>query len=275
MVVLKLNPETKVWEEQPKHTRGCLQINEDHLYMLNDVKKVVMEEDRDWIGVYCGNVGDGKSTKMAQDLAYLDPTFDHTRMCQTEEEFTEKVQTLKKGQAIALDEAFDSLSSSQVASKAHKLFVNLLQVIRQQNLFIGLSLPNWFDLNKTTAIFRSNILIYVYSVEGKRSYYNVFDRNTKKELYIQGKKTLNIYAVHYNYHGRFNSHMQIDEEKYKIKKRESFMEKEKTKLRINKAKQGRDQAIRKLRVEGKPYKELAELFDLSEIALKKIVKGER
>ncbi len=271
MVVVKLNEATKQWEEMPKGTRGYLTINHNHYYMLNNVKKVVMEEDRDWIGLYCGNVGDGKSTKMAQDLKYLDPTFNVDRMCQTEEQFKELVQTLKPGQAIALDEAFDSLSSSQVASKAHQIFVNLLQVIRQQNLFIGLSLPNFFDLNKTTAIFRSNVLIYVFSVDGKRTHFKVFGREEKKQLYIYGKKNLNDCAVESNYEGRFNANMQIDEERYREKKKEAFMEREEIKAKLNKAKLTRDDGIRKLREQGRSFEEIADLFGLSVSLIQKVI----
>lgn len=275
MPVLKLNEETLKWEEQPKYTRGCLEINNKHKRMLDRVKKVVMEEDRDWVGIYAGNVGDGKSTKMTQDLKYLDPTFNYKRVCQTEEDFKKKIQTLGKYQSIALDEAFDSLSSAQVSQRGHKIFVNLLQVIRQQNLFIGLSLPNWFDLNKTTAIFRSNLLVIVYSKKGKRTFFKVFNRKRKKALYLKGKKELNDMCVKSNYRGRFNKNMQIDEVKYKIEKKKAFEIREENKRERNVSKTTRDEGIKKLKQEGKSIKEIAKLFNLTETSIRLILKGER
>lgn len=275
MVVLKLNKKSMSWEEQPKHTRGCLQLNDYYRSMLDDVKKVVTTQDRDWMCIFAGNVGDGKSTLMSQTLAYLDPTFDHTRMCQTEEDFKKKIQTLKSFQSIALDEAFDSLSSTQVAQRGHKLFVNLLQVVRQQNLFIGLSLPNFFDLNKTTAIFRSRCLVIVYSNEGARSFFSLFNKDKKKLLYIRGKKNLDDGCVNPNFRGRFNKHMQIDEEKYRILKRKAFEEREKTHKGKNVAKVTRDKAIKKLKKEGKNISEISELFDLTESSIRYIIKGQR
>lgn len=263
------------WEEQPKYTRGFLELNNKHKNMLDEVKKIVMEEDRDWMCIYAGNVGDGKSTKMAQDLAYLDPTFDYTRMCQTENDFKRKIQTLDKYQSIALDEAFDSLSSSQVASKGHKLFVNLLQVIRQQNLFIGLSLPNFFDLNKTTAIFRSNLLVVIYSKKGKRTYYKVFNRDRKKSLYLKGKRELNDMIVRPNYRGRFNKHMQIDEGKYKLEKKKAFNIREEHKRERSKSKVTRDLAIKKLKDEGRSVNKIADLFSLTPTSIRLILKGKR
>lgn len=246
---------------------------------LDIIRKTVEGHDRDVVIIYCGDVGDGKSTKCAQDLKYFDPTFEHTRMCQTEGDFQERIPKLNKYQAIALDESFEGLSSTQVASRVHRILVNLLQIVRQQNLYIGLVLPNYFDLSKTVAIFRSKWLVQVYSYKGQRGRFKVWGKDRKRELYVKGKKSINYHCVRPNMRGRFVKFMPIDEKKYKAMKykalRDSMNEESALDKRTTFAKKTRDKAIKQLKKDGMIRKDLAELFGLSLTTIDKVLSGKR
>lgn len=252
---------------------------------LDNLKKATMENDRQSIILYCGDTGSGKSTKMAQDCFYFDPeNFTYEDMCQTYEDFAQRLQKKRK-MALALDEAHEGLSSGQVATRAAKALTHLIQVSRQQNNFIGISLPNFFDLNKNAAIFSSNWLVYVYSKKGKRGFFKVFDKEKKKLLYLIGKKNYNYNAVKPNFRGRFTKFMPIDENKYREKKKEAIQHIMDTQFKesestlggdaVSKSKQSRDNAIKKLYLEGKTIPELEALFNLSSSLLYKIIEGTR
>ncbi len=246
---------------------------------LDIMKKTVIGQDRDAFPVYVGGVGEGKSTKMAQDLKYLDPTFDHTRMCQTEKQFQEKLPYLKRYSAIALDEAFDGLSSSQVASRAYNLLVGLLQVVRQKNLFIGLALPNFFDLSKTVAIFRAKWLVQVYSVKGQRGYFKVWGRDRKRQLYIRGKQMINYHCVKPNLRGRFTKFMPVDEEAYREMKLEALKDRMESQEGVgykNIVHEQRNKAIKQLFKDGNhTRRQISEMFGMSYDGVLKIIRGER
>ncbi|KKK47773.1 hypothetical protein LCGC14_3151820, partial [marine sediment metagenome] len=86
------------------------------------------------------------------------------------------------------------------------LFMSLLNTIRQKRLFIFLVLPDFFDLSKNIAIFRSRWLIHCYSESfGDVGRFVMFDRKSKKQLYIRGKQYENYSAVRADFRGVFTN----------------------------------------------------------------------
>lgn len=244
------------------------------------VSRAVKTKDNYFVAIVFGDSGSGKSTLAAQICKKFDATFNHERMCQSENQFRKQLETLQRHQAICLDEAFESLSSLEAARRAQRLLVNLIQVVRQKNIFILLVLPNFFDLNKTLAIFGSKWAIRTYTNKGRKGFFRLWGPERKRELYIKGKKTFNHLAVKPNCSGRFTKFMPIDESAYRQMKLDNLnrMLNESTKdiiVRHNKGKSSRDDAIRKLKAEGRSVKEIAPLFNLSEVAVYQIISGVR
>ena len=247
---------------------------------LDIIDKIVRGKDRDNFIIVVGDPGEGKSTFTFQLATYFYPKFDLNLVCSNAKDFGEVVKTRdEKYLAPVLDEAFGDLASSKAISRDFNEFINMTQTMRQKNWFVFIIIPNFFDLSKTMALFRSKWLIRCYSRKGERGYFEVWGKERKQRLYIDGKKHLNYRCVRPNFRGRFTKFMTIDEEAYRKKKMNALkemMDRDRaTDQRTSFAKKTRDGAIKKLHKEGKKRKELAELFGLSIESINAIIRGER
>lgn len=182
--------------------------------------KTLVNEDWDFIGLYDGYEGSGKSVKCMQDMYYLDQNFSNKSMAFTADEFTKLVRDAKMYQAIQYDEAFSGLNSRGTMSVINKALVRMLAEIRQKRLKIGIVMPTFFDLDKYAALWRSRYLVSVYTRErdGKdniRGAFAFFDRERKKYLYMNGKKTYEYNVGKPNFRGTFSNYYTVDEAEYK------------------------------------------------------------
>ncbi len=131
----------------------------------------------------------------------------------------------KEGDVVILDEGHDGMNSGRVAQGEFQRMMNLLMLVRQKKLYIIIISQNFFDLAKSIAIFRSNMLYHVTTSRGdKRGTFLTFDRLKKKNLYILGKKFLNYSAVPANYVGNFNQNRKLMPEDYTERKAQHLME---------------------------------------------------
>lgn len=131
----------------------------------------------------------------------------------------------KEGDCIILDEGHDGMNSGRVAQGEFQRMMNLLMLVRQKKLYIIIISQNFFDLAKSIAIFRSNMLYHVTTSKGdKRGTFLTFDRLKKKNLYILGKKFLNYSAVQANYVGNFNQNRKLMPEDYIERKAQHLLE---------------------------------------------------
>ena len=111
----------------------------------------------------------------------------------------------KAGDVVILDEGYEGMNTGRVSQTEFRRMVNLLMLVRQKRLHIIIITQNFFDLAKSVAIFRSNLLYHITTnKKGKRGTYLVWDRVGKKRLYIMGKKYLNYSIVPANARGQFN-----------------------------------------------------------------------
>lgn len=166
--------------------------------MKDQVKK-----DWDFITIYDGIEGGGKSTKAIQDHLYLDPTLDLKRICMTSEDFQKQVINAKPYQAVIYDEAITGLYSREAKKYVNTSITKLLAQIRQKNLFIGIILPSFFDLDKYVAMWRARSLVSVYTRNMERGYFKFFSYYKKKQLYARGKKYYSYSVVKPDFIGRF------------------------------------------------------------------------
>lgn len=198
---------------------------------LEHIKKIVTTKDFDFVMIVSGLPGLGKSNFAINIAKFFDYNFTEKNIAFTSDEFIELSNTLPRHSALILDESFASLNSKIGMSADFIRIVNHLQLIRQRNLFTILCLPNFFDLNKSIAIYRSSFLVVVYGKEfGDRGSFAIFGREEKKMLYILGQKYMNYQAVKPNFRGRFAKQKAISEEEYMETKLEHLTQQEKEKL---------------------------------------------
>ncbi len=201
-------------------------INKFAVRQLDRVKDAINNKDKDRHWASDGDEGAGKSVLMMQFCKYVDPTFCLERVCFTPKQFKEAIVKAKKGQAILYDEAFTGLSSRSSLSKVNIDLVSKMMQMRQQNLFIILTLPSIFMMDKYAAISRTRVLVSV--VERKNTHwYNIFNRSFKKKLILEGKKNMSYnQTIKYmppKCRGlKFYNKYVIDEKAYRHKKTEAY-----------------------------------------------------
>lgn len=243
-------------------------------FELDKQKVQVQKYGWDYVAVVAGLPGSGKST-LARGLAkFCDPSFDIDRIVFTAQDFIDATTTAEPYSAIVYDECFEGMNTKATLGPEFQKIINHLQLIRKKNLFIFLCLPNFFDLSKGIAVFRSEHLFLTYSSnEGKRGYVLAFGRNAKRKLYVEGRQYMNYNAIQANFRCRFTRNNWIIDEDLYEKKKDTVLEQyakkldEKTKKKPDKV----DVALMNWVAKGKPITDFAKLYDLNYETAKKRV----
>ena len=188
-----------------------------------DLYKKLVKKDRDNIQIVSGREREGKSTLMNANLKYLDPTYNLSRCCFDGNSFVEAIKNnTKPYQAIGWDEAQEFTSRASI-SKFNRNMIQALSLIGTKNLFIGICIPSFFELDRYPAIHRSNCLLRVYSVDGDRGRFQFYNEEKKKLLYIKGKKFYDYNQVKQNFSGRFTKEVfPFDKKEYDKKKMDAM-----------------------------------------------------
>lgn len=134
------------------------------LYNCFIIQDKINNEDSDYLDIFCGKEGSGKSTINLQKCCFIDPTFDNTRIFYEPETLFEWLSEHKgttKGKSIQLDEGAQFLFSREGNSKESKLMVKLLTLIRQANLHIGLCIPDYRLIDSYIRRHRVNSVSYI------------------------------------------------------------------------------------------------------------------
>lgn len=134
---------------------------------------------------------------------------------------------------LIFDEAGADLEGVKAMKTATQNVKDFLRECGQYNLLTILVLPEFFDLPKSIALSRTDVLIDVFTLAGKdelfeRGFFNFYARDSKKKLYLFGKKTLDYKAHKYDFHGRFYNNYPINEEEYRKAKLEALKKREQT-----------------------------------------------
>lgn len=193
---------------------------------LDKIKSRVLNRDMDYVGVFDGDEGCGKSVLAMQVCKYLDPTFNINRIVFTSDAFINLIKdpTLKKGSAILLDEAYNAANSRATMTEVNRSMIAVATEMRQKNLFVFVVLPSFFDLDRTLAVHRTRSLFHVYFGEDyQRGQYVVFPKDEKRELYLAGKKKYSYAYPHSPFPPlRFFDEYVIDEAQYRQRKADAF-----------------------------------------------------
>ena len=197
-------------------------------------KKATVNQDFDCAGIIDGKEGSGKSVFAQQVAAFLD--VEHkididTQICWTPEQFNTAVNTLGKGKAIVWDEARRGLNRRRSTDNINIDITDMLAECRQNNLFMVIVMPTFYDMDMNVAVWRTRFLIHVYyswsdnpEAPLERGKFRFYSENGKKNLYVNKH-----YRQSYKYplltsdsfDATFPHHYTVDEAKYRKKKRES------------------------------------------------------
>ena len=254
-------------------------------YLKNSMDIMIKKVKKKWdcVLIATGKEGDGKSVLMATMMKYLDPTFNMDRCFLNGKEFLEaliRADPIKdKFKAFMLDEG-QEFTSRAAMTKFNRLMVHVLSKIRSKQLFIGICIPNFWELDSYGAVHRSTALLRVYSNRLQRGYFEYYNWEKKKILYYQGKKQGQSWIVTKpNFRGKFvYKSFPFDQDKYDEKKHRSMEEIDLSELDRDKKHTGqRDGLIMYLsEVVGLTQREIAEIlanckYPLSQQQVSKII----
>lgn len=241
-------------------------------YLKNnlDIMKKNLKKDFDVFIVVDGRERFGKSTLAAQIAIYMDPTYNLDRCVFTPEQFHEAIENSKQYQAVVFDEAHGYLNSRSSMSKFNKQLVQIMTEMGSRNLVVIIVLPNFFELDKYPAIFRSTCLLHVHD----RAKFCFYSYKKKKDLYLRGKKFYS-YNVSANFFGSFIKYFPLDKIAYETKKRSSIMPETRINYREKKWKTQRDKLIDFYKGNGFTQEQISNVIGINQSKISAISLGKQ
>ena len=259
-----------------------------------DIAIDCINDDQDFVFIVSGNGKEriGKS-HLAQQIGFyitseVNRRYNKDNLFTAENNFVfrgteliEKAKNLPKYSVVVYDEAGADMQSKKVMHLQTQAVLDFFRECGQLNLFLILCIPDYFELPKGIALSRSCALFNVqYKEKFIRGKYRFFGDDSKKMLYLTGKKWLDYNASKADFSGDFFEHWTIDEIKYKQLKMDAL------------AGRKRDEAIRmsdkmkrmidhrkKLATflyeeKGMDQGQISEILNVTQSEISKIIKGD-
>ena len=216
-----------------------------------------------------GRTGSGKSTLAAQ-LGYYcakgNMTLKHEAF--TGHQFVKGLNELQKGQSLILDEAFELLNKRKTQSLQNMINISMLQQARMKQGFIFIVIPSCYDLDKNIILNLADLFIHCYRKPfGRRGQFVCFDRQRLKNLWLYCRQSYSYSpkVATPNFFGRFVKFFPFDFEEYEQRKMKALEQmKDNKTLFEDKVMVQRNDAIFRLKKEGKSIQYLCDLFGLKE-----------
>ena len=114
-------------------------------WRLSDmVKQRLLLQNKNWLCVFCGGTGSGKSYSAMTLATNIDPTFNTDKLVFKAEDFIRLLNSgkLKKGDCILFDEAGVGMPARDWYTISNKAIGYLLQTFRNLNLAVIFTVPN-------------------------------------------------------------------------------------------------------------------------------------
>jgi len=194
-----------------------------HERLKHKLDNIKMVQTKGWDATVLidGIEGSGKSTLGLTCAYYLsDGKFELKDICTGSNDAIAKLDQVKDGGVLLIDEGSLLFSSSDTMRHEQKQLIMILNVIRQKRIALIIVSPSFFRLNRYIAVDRTRFLIHVYTKEDlRRGRFTYFGQKKKNKLYELGKKNFNSYAKpRANWNGTFIDFNPFGEEYHKIKK---------------------------------------------------------
>lgn len=202
--------------------------------LYENIKKLASKitNDMTFLGICFSStleVGAGKSAFMTQlgetwteiinEMYSLNLKFTKRNIVWRPKELIERSFELPKYSFILLDEWDDDHYWSEMGKTLRQYF----RKCRQQNLFIVVIIPNYFQLPLGYAISRSIFAIDIkFDDDLDRGNFEFYDFQSKKNLYIKGKKYHNYKVVPCTFRGVFGDGYGIPKKEYLETKRKDL-----------------------------------------------------
>jgi len=192
----------------------------------------VIHRDLTFLGIGFSStleVGTGKSvlftqigeawTDMVNKIHGTDLTFTQKNIVFRPKDLITRAFEVPRYSCIVVDEWEDAHYWSELAMTLRKFF----RKCRQLNLFILIIIPNYFQLPINYALGRSVFAIDVkFKGQFERGYFSFYDFESKRDLYIRGKKTHNYHVSKPSFSGEFEDGYGIPEQEYRGAKRKDM-----------------------------------------------------
>jgi hypothetical protein len=109
-----------------------------------NIRKRLFELNQNWLSVFTGRTGSGKSFSAIHLAAGIDPNFCIDNVVFTPKEFLERLNSgeLKKGSCVVFDEAGVGMAAREWSSIQNKLLSYVLQTFRYENLAVIFTVPS-------------------------------------------------------------------------------------------------------------------------------------
>lgn len=199
------------------------------------LRNATLNQDFDCVVLVDGNEGAGKSVFGMQIAKALDKdrSIDiDTQVCWYPEQVAEAITTLEKGKAIVWDEARRGLNRRRSTQEVNMEITDLLAECRQNNLFLVVIMPSFYDMDMNVAVWRSRLLIHVWydwDVENRekplsRGKFRMYSERGKKRLYTDKNARQ---GYHYPFlkdecfDATFVNYYVVNEDDYRRRKKES------------------------------------------------------
>lgn len=213
-----------------------------HKPNLDLFRRMAAEQGFSPVICYSGVERGGKSTCMAHDALYIDPSIqgDIDRVAFSIpqlEKAIEKAKSLGRGKVVILDEAINIFSAGDSRSKVAVKLEKILMMNGKYNIIYMLAVPSIFDLSPYIRIHRVDALIHI-KVQDKwdstkkefkleRGGFVTYGYEQKLRLLMYAKYKYDMRGAWTNYYGRFDKHPTPSEvygDGYENKKDEAIKE---------------------------------------------------
>jgi len=205
-----------------------------NLYSNLDIyRQATINQDYDCVVLIDGGEGKGKSV-LGMQVGYMLDKDNHidieTQICYTPEQLKKAITTLPKHKAIIFDEARRGFNRRRSTQDVNIDLTDLFAECRQNNLFLIIIMPTFYDMDMNMAVWRSRILIHVKSAWDLSNKEKPLLRGFARLYTEQGKMSLytnKLWRMQYRYPLITNESFDftfphfyvVDEQVYRDKKR--------------------------------------------------------
>jgi hypothetical protein len=226
-------------------------------YLMSNLNSIIYNLNKDWDFILLVT-GDGMTrvgkSLLSQQIGYfvssrIKTKFDVNNIVFSGAELIEKGKSFPHNSVFIYDEARGELNAKMQIFYVCQNLLSFFAECGMYNHFIIVVLPDFFELPFTLALNRSEALINVYREKQKiisdgievqdfkRGYFDFYNREGKRKLWMEGKKNFNLYLKKFrSFYGTFPNQWIIEKEEYLSKKIAAF----------DKRGKGRDKQLRAL-----------------------------